>query len=94
MLPLERFTAATHTTLTELTTELERVLERGYATNVEERHAGVCGVAAPVRARSGIAHAAVGLQGPSVRLTPERLVELAPTVTAAAGEIAALVIRI
>jgi IclR family acetate operon transcriptional repressor len=94
LLPLQRFTECTHTTVSELTAELERVLELGYATNIEERHAGVCGVAAPVRARSGIAHAAVGLQGPSVRLTPERLAELAPTVSAAAGEIAALVIRI
>ena len=32
---------------------------RGYATNIEERHVGVCGIAAPVRSRSGIAHAAV-----------------------------------
>ena len=37
--------------------------------------------------------AAIGLQGPSVRLTPERLEELAPIVQSAAAEVAALVIR-
>ena len=54
----------------------------------------MCGIAAPVRARSGVAHAAIGVQGPSVRLTPDRLHELAPLVTAAADEVAALVIRV
>jgi DNA-binding IclR family transcriptional regulator len=54
----------------------------------------VCGIAAPILARSGIAHAAIGVQGPSVRLTVDRLRELAPDVTAAADEIASLVIRV
>ena len=47
------------------------VRDRGYATNIEERHIGVCGIAAPVRSQSGTAHAAVGIQGPSVRLTAD-----------------------
>ena len=41
-----------------------------------------------------VAHAAIGVQGPSVRLTVDRLRELAPDVTAAADEIASLVIRV
>ena len=52
------------------------------------------GVAAPVRSQSGVAHAAVGIQGPSVRLTDERLDELAPIVMHAAAGIAAVVIRV
>jgi DNA-binding IclR family transcriptional regulator len=91
---LERFTAATSTTDADVAADLERVARLGFATNVEERHLGVCGLAAPVRARSGVAHAAVAVQGPSVRLTAERLAELAPVVVAAAAEVAALVIRI
>ena len=55
---------------------------------------GVCGIAAPVRSRSGVAHAAIAVQGPSVRLTPERVRELAPIVMAAATEVEALVIRV
>jgi len=92
--PFEPFTERTHTTTKQLTRELERVREQGYATNNEERHIGVCGIAAPVRSQSGRAHAAVGIQGPSVRLTPARLDELAPMVVRAANDVAALVIRI
>ena len=66
----------------------------GYATNLEERYPGVCGVAAPVRSSIGCAHASVGVQGPSVRLTPQRLRELAPFVVAAANDVASLVVRV
>ena len=69
---LERFTDATRTGHDDVVAELEQVATLGFATNIEERHVGVCGLAAPVRSRSGVAHAAVGVQGPSVRLTPER----------------------
>ena len=92
--PLIAFTERTHTDPTGLADELAAVVERGYATNVEERYVGVCGIAAPVRSAGGTAHAAVGLQGPSVRLTQDRLVELAPIVAAAAAEVATLVIRL
>lgn len=90
----DRFTDRTITAPEAVIAELAAIRARGWATNVEERHVGVCGIAAPVLARSGIAHAAIGVQGPSVRLTSERLLELAPVVTAAADEIATLVIRV
>ena len=89
-----RFTDRTITAPDAVVTELTTIRKRGWATNVEERHVGVCGIAAPVLARSGVAHAAIGVQGPSVRLTRGRLHELAPLVTAAADEVAALVIRV
>jgi len=91
---LERFTDATRTAHDDVVADLEQVATLGFATNIEERHVGVCGLAAPVRARSGVAHAAIAVQGPSVRLTPARLAELAPVVIAAAAEVASLVIRI
>ena len=90
----DRFTERTVTAPADVVAELTAIRKRGWATNVEERHVGVCGIAAPVLARSGAAHAAIGLQGPSVRLTRDRLRELAPLVTAAADEVAAIVIRV
>ena len=90
----DRFTDRTITAADDVVAELTAIRDRGWATNVEERHVGVCGIAAPVRPRSGVAHAAIGVQGPSVRLTVDRLHELAPLVTAAADEVAALVIRV
>ena len=90
----DRFTERTITAPDDVVAELTAIRQRGWATNVEERHVGVCGIAAPVLARSGVAHAAIGLQGPSVRLTSDRLRELAPLVTAAADEVAAIVIRV
>ncbi len=90
----DRFTDRTITSPDAVVAELTAVRDRGWATNVEERHLGVCGIAAPILARSGVAHAAIGVQGPSVRLTVDRLRELAPDVTAAADEIASLVIRV
>ena len=90
----DRFTDRTITAADDVVAELTAIRDRGWATNVEERHVGVCGIAAPVLARSGVAHAAIGVQGPSVRLTVDRLHELAPLVTAAADEVAALVIRV
>ena len=90
----DRFTDRTITSPDAVVAELTAVRDRGWATNVEERHLGVCGIAAPILARSGVAHADIGVQGPSVRLTVDRLRELAPDVTAAADEIASLVIRV
>lgn len=89
-----RFTEHTLMTPSHMRAELDNISTAGYATNVEERYDGVCGIAAPVCSTNGLAHAAVGVQGPSVRLTPARLAELAPVVIAAANDIASLVICI
>lgn len=91
--PVTRYTPHTITSRTALAQELTAIREQGFATNREERYEGVCGIAAPVIAAHGAAHAAVGIQGPSLRLTPARLHELAPLVRAAADEIGALVLR-
>lgn len=94
MIPsLHRFTEHTITDRDALAAELDATAARGYATNIEERYDGVSAVAAPVLSASGRAHAAIGLQGPSIRLTPTRLDELATLVQDAATEVASLVIR-
>ena len=89
---LQPFTTRTIVDREALAAELADVVTRGYATNNEERYDGVSGIAAPVRSPGGFAHAAVGLQGPSLRLGPAVLTELAPLVQAAANEVAALLI--
>ena len=62
--------------------------------NHEERYQGVNGVAAPVLGPGGVARAAVGVQGPALRMNPQRIEEIAPLVRAAADEIAGLALRL
>jgi DNA-binding IclR family transcriptional regulator len=83
----ERFTAHTLTGRDALETELELVRERGYAVVVEEYETGLNAVAAPIRDQTGGVAAALSLSGPSYRLPPDRLTDLAPTVMAAAAEV-------
>ncbi len=90
---LTRFTKRTITARSALVAELTRTRERGYAINLEERYEGVNAIAAPVFGSTGTAHAAVGLQGPAMRLGEDRLHELAAVVRAAADEIGTLVLR-
>ncbi|HEX6352513.1 IclR family transcriptional regulator [Actinophytocola sp.] len=71
---------ATHRTITDrdqLRAELELVRERGWALNDEERNPGVRAIAAPVRQPGGGVVGAVAIQGPTVRITDDRLPELA-----------------
>jgi DNA-binding IclR family transcriptional regulator len=91
---LPRFTDHTIVDRTELVRALMLVRGQGYAVNHEERYIGVNGVAAPVLAANGVARAAVGVQGPSMRMTASRIEEIAPLVRAAADEIAALAVRL
>jgi DNA-binding IclR family transcriptional regulator len=89
---LARFTASTITTRAALVTQLERVRADGFATNRQERYDGVCGVAAPALDPMGVARFAIGIQGPSVRLTDERLLELGPLLVRAGREVAEVVL--
>ncbi|WP_208297741.1 IclR family transcriptional regulator [Actinophytocola oryzae] len=71
---------ATHRTITDrdqLRAELELVRERGWALNDEERNPGVRAVAAPVLRPGGGVVGAIAIQGPTIRITDERLPELA-----------------
>lgn len=61
---LERFTPTTVTSPTRLIAELVGTLAEGVAINLEERYAGVRGIAAPVLDRSGAAIYAIGIPGP------------------------------
>lgn len=91
---LPRYTERTICDRDELVKVLTAARRAGYATNHEERYDGASGIGAPVLGPSGVATAAVGVQGPALRMSQERMLEIAPLVKAAADEIAALALRL
>jgi DNA-binding IclR family transcriptional regulator len=74
---LAQATDRTITDRAQLRAELELVRERGWALNDEERNPGVRAIAAPVVRPGGGVLAAIAVQGPVIRLTDDRLAELA-----------------
>ena len=87
---LARYTDRTVVDRDRLLAELAVIRERGYAVNDQGRFEGVVGVAAPLIGRDGLARAAVGVQGPTSRLTADKLPRVADEVLKAAEELAAL----
>lgn len=85
--PLERFTATTLTDPLDLAAQFERVRDEGVAVNLDERHEGVSAVAAPVFAGGRNVRAAVGVQLPTIRLTPQRRDEITRHVVETAAEL-------
>lgn len=84
---LEAVTPSTITDPDVLRAELADILERGYATAVEELEVGLNAVAAPIRGLSGEIIAAVSASGPSYRMVADRLDEIGEVVAKAAAEI-------
>ncbi len=84
---LPRFTDQTITSVDELMDDLARSRPRGYAYDDQELHAGVRCLAAPLRTHQGKILAALGISGPSARLTRERTPELAAVVCEVAVEL-------
>jgi IclR family transcriptional regulator, acetate operon repressor len=64
-----------------LTVELEIVRRSGVATAIDELEPGLAAMAAPVRGIRGDVIAALSITGPSLRMTPARVAELAPVLT-------------
>lgn len=85
---LAKATDRTITDPEELRAELEQVRERGWALNDEERNPGVRAIAAPVLRPGGGVLGAIAIQGPTVRITDERLPELADQIGRTARRIA------
>ena len=88
--PLTQVTDRTITDRSRLRAELEEVRERGWALNDEERNPGVRAVAGPVPFPGGGVAGAIAIQGPTVRLTDDRLPELADLLDKTAHQIAPL----
>lgn len=72
---LERLCGATITDADALRADLAEVRERGWAISFEETNVGVWGVAVPLLDEDGTAVAAVGLAGPSARLSPDEVLD-------------------
>ena len=77
---LKSFTPRTISQPARLRAELKRTRRQGYALDDEEFMAGVRCLAAPVFNFSGTLAAALGISGPSWRLTPARVPDLATAV--------------
>lgn len=74
---LEPHTQHTITTLTELLEDLATVRTRGYALDLEENELGITCLAVPVFDHTGSVVAAVSISGPTVRMQPARVQQLA-----------------
>ncbi|WP_448623507.1 IclR family transcriptional regulator [Geodermatophilus sp. URMC 64] len=84
---LPRYTAATITDPEQLRDHLDRVVERGWGSTVEEYEVGLNAVAAPVRDAHGDVVAALSVSGPSFRMGSEDFPRLATRVVSAADEL-------
>ena len=84
---LHQYTERTMTQLEPLLEELARIRRRGYGTAIGEYEIGLNAVAAPVHDARGQVIAAVDVWGPSFRLTPRRIPELAAAVREAAAAV-------
>lgn len=89
---LEKFTPLSITTKAELEQEMETIRQQGYAFNRGEWREQVMGVAAPIFDVSGEVVAAIGLSGPSERLSlmqtqeaGQRLTDLAALISKRLG---------
>lgn len=80
-------TPSTVTTRERLNAELDRIRAVGYATDDEENEQGIRCVAAPIRDHVGSVVSAISVSGPAMRMTPTKLIELAPTVVDASDRI-------
>ena len=70
---LTRYTDNTFRSIDELVRDLERVRERGYATDMEEFEIGLRCIAAPVRDYTRKVIGAVSVSGPAHRMSDERI---------------------
>ncbi len=84
---LEPSTPNTHTTLSDLQSDLARVRKTGYAVDNEEDEIGMRCVGAPVRDYRGHVVAAISVTGLASRIPMAAVPELARTVVSAANRI-------
>jgi len=84
---LERFTDRTITDQQVLQSELDRILQNGYAVDNEEYVLGVACVAVPVADSRGEVVAALAVQGATARLPLMRAIEFVPRLREAAAQI-------
>jgi IclR family acetate operon transcriptional repressor len=76
--PLTRMTQYTITDPLRLRAELDIVRGEEFATAVDELEEGLAAIAAPVRGAGGEVVAALSISGPTIRMTPARILDLKP----------------
>jgi IclR family KDG regulon transcriptional repressor len=91
--PLRVCTEKTITSAIRLRDELEATRQRGYGLDDEEFEEGIRAVSAPVWDIDGNVIAALSMAGPTNRITPERIPEMAQALIETASAISAHVLR-
>lgn len=86
-LGLGALTGATITSRIGLDRELALIAQRGYALEEEEAEPGLSGVAAPVQDFSGLAIAAIGISGPTHRMSKKVVLSYARDLVNVAGAV-------
>jgi IclR family KDG regulon transcriptional repressor len=79
---LERRTSKTITSLPELLEHLRKIRVQGYSIDDEEFELGIRCIAAPIFDYTGHRIAAIGLSGPSIRMTDEKIEKIKPDLLA------------
>jgi IclR family acetate operon transcriptional repressor len=88
--PLARLTEHTITDPTQLRLELTRIREQGYAVADQEIEIGFIAIGAPVRNHEGQVVGAISINGPTARLTSDRIPDAIRRVKFAADHISGL----
>jgi len=79
-LELRRFTENTVGSIQELQAQLSRVRKDGFACDMEEHEPHIRCIAAPIWDHTGAVNASLSVTGPTVRMSTNRLREIAPLV--------------
>lgn len=87
--PMVRHTPTTIVDKPSMRAELERIRDRGYAVDDEERNAHVFCIAAPVTDHTGRTVAALSVSGPAFRIREHGIEHVAGRVAAHAAEVSA-----
>lgn len=82
--PLASYAPGTITEPRRLQAELDAIRRSEIATAIDELEPGLAAMAAPVRGARGDVIAALSITGPTLRMTPRRIDELQPVLTAEA----------
>lgn len=77
---IERFTKHSIVSFDKLVDELEQINRQGYAIDNEENELGVRCVGAPIFNREGMVDAAISVSGPTIRVTMDKIDEIAKEV--------------
>lgn len=89
-LAFDQVTENSIASLDQLMAELDKVRKRGFSTDDEESILGVSCIGAPILDASGKAAAAIAVQAPTARITPDRSSRLSERIREVASEVASV----